>query len=183
MPNKLPVQKSDRHTSHIMGRRRRDAFLSALAVNGGRVTDAAKRAGYASSHFVRRYRSENEDFAKQWAEALVAAGDVLVAEATRRAVDGVKEAVYYKGDVVGFISKYSDALLMFLLKGARPETYRDNVKIEATVRGGVGVALLPVPFTDEAEWEDESRSLIKNVKLVQIEGEPPIEVPQTVTRA
>ena len=37
--------------------------------------------------------------------------------------------MYYKGEVVGTIRKYSDTLLIFLLKGALPEVYRERYEI------------------------------------------------------
>ena len=40
------------------------------------------------------------------------------------------EPEYYKGEVVGHTRKYSDALLMFLLKANRPDKYRDNIKVD-----------------------------------------------------
>src|SRR5262245_48960197 len=51
-------------------------------------------------------------------------------EAYRRAVSGVKKNVYQLGRHVGTITEYSDNLLMFLLKGACPEEFRENYKAE-----------------------------------------------------
>ena len=42
-------------------------------------------------------------------------------EARRRAVDGVDEPVFQQGKQVGTIRKHSDTLLIFLLKGIRPQ--------------------------------------------------------------
>ena len=47
-------------------------------------------------------------------------------EAVRRAHDGVDEPVFYQGKACGVVRKYSDTLLIFLLKGRRPEKYRDR---------------------------------------------------------
>ncbi len=58
--------------------------------------------------------------------------DALASEARRRAVEGVLKPVYYKGKLVGFIREYSDTLLMFLMKAAMPEKYRDNVRAKST---------------------------------------------------
>ena len=52
--------------------------------------------------------------------------DALEDEAVRRAVDGVDEQVFYQGKACGVVRKYSDTLLIFLLKGRRPERYRDR---------------------------------------------------------
>ena len=40
------------------------------------------------------------------------------------------EPIYYKGELVGHVRKYSDALMMFLLKAHRPDKYRDNIKVD-----------------------------------------------------
>ena len=60
-------------------------------------------------------------------EASEDAADSLEAEARRRAVEGVEEPVgWYKGQAGGVVRKYSDTLLIFLLKGRRPELYRER---------------------------------------------------------
>jgi len=86
-----------------------------------------------------RHREDEEGFAKQWQVALEDASDVLEKEAWRRAVTGVKEPVFGKGEgvgagteIVGAIRKYSDVLLIFLLKGANPDKYKDRVKAEVS---------------------------------------------------
>jgi hypothetical protein len=45
----------------------------------------------------------------------------------RRARDGIEEPRFYEGAVCGHVRKYSDALLIFLLKARRPEKYSDKV--------------------------------------------------------
>lgn len=39
---------------------------------------------------------------------------------------GVDEPVYYQGRSVGRVKRYSDVLLIFLLKGIRPDVYRER---------------------------------------------------------
>jgi hypothetical protein len=59
------------------------------------------------------------------------AADRLEGEARRRAVDGVEEPVgWYQGKPGGLVRKYSDRLLVLLLKAWIPERYKD--RIEAT---------------------------------------------------
>ena len=48
------------------------------------------------------------------------------------------EPVFYQGQVVGHIRKYSDNLLMFLLKAHWPEKFRENVSIDQRVSGRDG---------------------------------------------
>ena len=97
------------------------AFIEALRATGN-VTRAAQyaRRSRNQAYHVRRH---SEDFAAQWDEALGEGIDLLEAEARRRAFTGIDKPVYYKGEVVGSITKYSDRLLMFLLRAHRPQKF------------------------------------------------------------
>jgi len=72
-------------------------------------------------------------------EAFQAADDeateVLEKEALRRAVEGREETVYFNGVPVGTVKKYSDVLLIFLLKAKRPDVYREryDARIQANL--------------------------------------------------
>jgi len=48
--------------------------------------------------------------------------------------------VFHQGKVCGGIRKYSDTLLIFLLKAAYPEKYRERVDVNAQVNVTVDVA-------------------------------------------
>ena len=86
--------------------------------------------------------AKGRDFRRRWDEAIEVAVDVLEAEARRRALTGVREPVFYKGKEITIVSKYSDTLLIFLLKAHRPDTYRDVRRLEHTgVRGGAPITL------------------------------------------
>ena len=85
--------------------------------------DVARQVAY-------RARDSSATFRADWDEALEEARELLEAEARRRAAIGVDEPVFYKGKVVGHIRKYSDNLLMFLLKAHWPEKFRDNYAVE-----------------------------------------------------
>ncbi|MDD4986231.1 MAG: hypothetical protein PHQ43_10680 [Dehalococcoidales bacterium] len=69
---------------------------------------------------------------------------VLEQEAFRRAVEGVEEPVYLKGFLVGTVRKYSDTLLIFLLKGAAPEKYREKTEITGAGGGPVQMVIKEV---------------------------------------
>ncbi len=58
--------------------------------------------------------------------------DVLEQEARRRAVEGVSEPVYYMGAEVGSVQKYSDTLMCLLLKGHKPQKYRERTDLNVT---------------------------------------------------
>jgi hypothetical protein len=70
-------------------------------------------------------------YAEKFASAREEAVDLLEGEALRRAVQGVEEPVFYKGERVdkGQVRRYSDVLLIFLLKANRPVKFRDRVEI------------------------------------------------------
>ena len=112
------------------------AFIEALRTTGN-VTRAAQYAGRSrnQAYHVRRH---SEDFAAQWDEALGEGIDILEAEARRRAFTGIDKPVFYKGKVVGSTKKYSDRLLMFLLRAHDPK-FRDGGKVKQTGATDVGV--------------------------------------------
>ena len=100
------------------------AFLLSYA-ELGTVTHAAQAAQ------IRRlthndWLSKDPVYAADFDVAKAAAGDRLEREAVRRAVEGVEESVWHHGIKVATVWKYSDTLLIFLLKGAKPEKYRER---------------------------------------------------------
>jgi hypothetical protein len=88
-----------------------------------RVSEIARTAVY-------QWRKDDAAFAKRWEDALAIGADSLEEEAVRRAREGVDEPVFYKGDICGAVRKYSDTLLIFLLKGAKPSKYREQLSVE-----------------------------------------------------
>lgn len=86
------------------------------------------------------------DWADQWEAAYGEFQESLEEEIVRRGVRGVEEPVFYQGVVVGHITRYSDRMLELAAKGAMPEKYRDNVKVDASVRAA-GVLLAPPSVT------------------------------------
>lgn len=77
-----------------------------------------------------RWRTEDEAFARAWDEAKAIGLDALEDEATRRAFEGCDKPVFHQGVKCGTIREYSDTLAIFLLKGGKPEKYRENSKVE-----------------------------------------------------
>lgn len=117
-------------------------FLKSLA-ECGNVSIAARQAGLNRSH-VYEIRESNEQFAREWDEAMDKAIDTLEAEAWRRARDGVPEFVTTgKGLVMDkegkpvMQNRYSDTLLVTLLKAHRPERYRDRASVDMNVTGNL----------------------------------------------
>lgn len=86
------------------------------------------------------HRTKDKEFAAAWDEALEAGVDRLELEAWRRGVEGVDEPIVYKGVITGTVRRYSDELLILLLRAHRPEKYRETrrVKVSTVVREGEG---------------------------------------------
>lgn len=109
-------------------------FLEALRA-AGNVTDAC-RATDLPRRTVYEWRDADAEFAAAWSDALDEAADTMEREAFRRAVEGVDKPVYGSlgrgagtGEV-GRIREYSDTLLIFLLKAARPDKYRERSAVQ-----------------------------------------------------
>jgi hypothetical protein len=107
--------------SHELAHPKKAAFLAAFALTGN-VTDACKLSEVPRrTHYD--WLTADGGYVEAFAEAKKEAIDHLEREAVRRAVEGVEEPVFYQGMVCGAIRKYSDTLLIFLLKGANPQKY------------------------------------------------------------
>lgn len=103
-------------------------FLRALAATCN-VTEACEQAGIGRAT-VYAWRETDPRFAADWEKAKAIGAEALEDEAMRRARVGVDEPVFYQGDACGAVRKYSDTLTIFLLKGAMPDKYRENSKVE-----------------------------------------------------
>lgn len=109
------------------------AFLSVLR-DTGNVRAACQDVGIARST-VYEYRAADPGFAAAWDEALQDAADLLEQEARRRAYEGVEKPVFGSlgqgqgSGEIGRVREYSDTLMIFLLKGARPEVYRERANV------------------------------------------------------
>jgi hypothetical protein len=135
------------------------AFIEAF-----RLTASVTLAAKASK--IRRQRhyswlEEDPHYSALFNRARLEAGEALQDEAVRRAHEGVLEPVYYKGKPCGVHRVYSDGLLMFLLRGLRPDVYRERsnvaVEVSATTVGG------PIVLEDaklKALSDDELESLV-----------------------
>lgn len=103
-------------------------FIVALA-EGATVTEAAKESG-TSRQNAYAYRDRDPEFAAGWDEVYEHGTERLEAEAFRRAVEGVDQPVYQAGKKVGTVRKFSDTLLIFLLKARKPDTYRERISVD-----------------------------------------------------
>jgi len=117
------------------------AFLAAFA-EAGSIRAAARAAGVSERtpwNWLHRDDSEaGRVFQAAFDDAKRLAGNALEAEARRRATEGVRRLRFYRGEPIidpetgrpYFEHEYSDVLLIFLLKGAMPEKYRERFQHE-----------------------------------------------------
>jgi len=103
-------------------------FLRALA-DYGNVSRAAEASGVSRQYWY-RLRAEDEAFSRAWDKALAIGVEALEDEAKRRAYEGWEEPVWHKGTMCGAVRKFSDTLLIVLLKAHKPEKYQDRQKLD-----------------------------------------------------
>lgn len=129
--------------------RRKKIFIQTLA-HTGIISRASTAAGW-SRGYAYTIRKEDAEFATLWDQAVEFATDALEEAARTRAVEGVSRPVYQQKELVGYVTEYSDALLMQLLKAKRPKEFRENSTIDVGVKGGVLV--VPGVASSEKDWE------------------------------
>lgn len=113
----------------------KEAFLLML----GQVPNitAICRLMNVGTEAVRTARKKDPGFDEGVLAAIDEGYDMLEEEARRRAVDGIVEPVFYRGEQVldakgnpTGIRKYSDQLLIALLKGYRPKKFNPGAKLQ-----------------------------------------------------
>jgi transposase-like protein len=114
--------------THSNPNTRKRAWLAAFEEQGT-VVAACKAAGVGRTSAY-EWRQKDEAFALAWADIEEATTEAMEREAYRRGVEGTVEPLVSAGKHVTDVKKYSDTLLIFMLKARRPERYRDNVKVE-----------------------------------------------------
>lgn len=124
-------------------RHRQKAIFLETYAKVATITAACQACGVGRrTHY--EWLKHDPEYAAKFAEADEAATDRLEQECRRRAIVGTEEPVYYKGTVVGAIRKYSDLLLIFLLKAKRPALFRETYRYDPP----------PVPAPPERELTD-----------------------------
>ncbi len=94
-------------------------------------------ARWAKVHRQMHYdwlKEEDGAYRRAFADAEPKARRALEDEAVRRAHQGVRKVVRYKGKIVGHDTEYSDTLMALLLK--RDPKFREKVDIEASGKEG-----------------------------------------------
>lgn len=103
----------------------KERFLAAFLDSSGNVSKAC-RAAMICRQSAYQWRVDDPEFAAAWDHAQEAIIDAAEQELYRRGVLGYQDAVVYQGEVTGSVTRYDTTALIFLLKGKRPEVWRDN---------------------------------------------------------
>lgn len=160
-------------------RLKKDEFLRAYAGTGN-VTAAVRVVGISRKTpylWFKKDEAFREDFRFARREAI----DSLESEARRRAVEGVEEQHFDKdGNLAFTVRKYSDTLLIFLLKGANPKKYNrpyrnvDNRDQRAQIGQQVNVNSNAVMVENPARAAElaEQRKRIKEAMIEALGGRP-----------
>lgn len=101
-------------------------FLREFSVCG--IVLRAARSAKVGRRTVYDWLAQDGPFKVLYDEAYEDANDAMEEEARRRGEDGVLEPVFQGGKRVGLIRKYSDALLITMLKARRPDVFRERME-------------------------------------------------------
>jgi len=118
-------------STHEIARGKKEAFLAAFAETAT-ITAAAAVVGIdRRTHYD--WLKADPEYTERFRAAEQAVADSLEAEAIRRAREGVEKGVWHQGELVGHERQFSDTLLIFLLKGHKPDKFKDRHQVTAEV--------------------------------------------------
>jgi hypothetical protein len=134
--------------------KRKKAALIKAYIKDPALTHICDKVGITrTTHY--QWLKDDPAYAAEFERAKERAVESMEEEARRRAVAGVDEPVYYQGEVCGAIRKYSDTLLIFMLKAARPKVYRERFEHSGPDGGPIQVdGAMRVEFVDAPNREE-----------------------------
>jgi len=134
------------------------AFLAAYRTIGmvRKASEAAEIACQSHYNWLKEEGPDGDLYRRVFAEAHDEAIATMEDEAIRRAVHGVDKPVYQGKELVGHVREYSDVLLIFLLKGARPEKYRERYQVDSNIKTD---STAPVKVEIQGDWYGNANRL------------------------
>lgn len=142
----------------------------------GNITLAANRIGITVTQ-VHTWRKRYPEFTKNFDLAKEEAADLLEAEALRRAVNGVENYKFHEGVPLMDPSnpskflierKFSDPLLIFLLRATRPEKFKDS---HGDITHNHKIVLQPITFDGQPAPEKTlGKGALKNSERKQLQN-------------
>lgn len=149
--------------------------LIELIREGYPISIAARHLGFDATAFTKRtgnsYQAKHPEFADEVAQARHEQAESWEHNLTKRAFEGIEEPVTSQGQLVlnpdgspMMKRRFFPTDAYFMLKGAMPEKYRDNARVEHT--GAEGAPLFT--FDPDALTVDE----LKQLKLLLEKSSP-----------
>ncbi|GMW00524.1 MAG: hypothetical protein AMXMBFR84_16610 [Candidatus Hydrogenedentota bacterium] len=140
---------------------KREVFL--VHIQSGATIEMAAKAVGISRQAAYDLKRKCERFSQDWDEAYEVGTEAMEAEAYRRAVHGVKKPIWRGKKIVDYYTKYSDSLLIFLLKARKPSMYRESYKQKLDAVGS-GIIRMGMSEEDLANAGHEESRGTPNVK-------------------
>lgn len=94
----------------------------AMLARTGNVSASARHAGIATSTLY-AMKARSLKFKAEWQAALDEALDALEESLLDRAINGVRKPIVYGGKVVEWVTQFSDAAAIFMLRSRRRDVY------------------------------------------------------------
>lgn len=155
-------QKSEpRSTPGVTSLASQVAFLAAYR-RAGTIKAACDAVGVSRNQHYLWYHNDPE-YPEKFKAAHQEACEALENEARRRAEDGWDEPVYQGGKQVGTVRKYSDTLLIFLLKGAMPNKYKERVAQEVSGPDGGPLQTASMALLKQLNLSDDELRTLESV--------------------
>ena len=137
-----PADRKNIKQFNTFPEKKREQFLTLLSETNN-VTKSAKTVG-VTYQFIQKLVKHDPIFAEQFDEALEIATDNLEEALYNRGLHGTEKGIYFQGEKIDTVREFSDTAAIFLLKGLRPERYRDKSSVEITGKDGGPVELSEV---------------------------------------
>lgn len=138
---------------------RKALFLDRLAAHGN-VRAACRQTGL-SAESAYKLRRRDPLFARGWAAAVVLGRDASIQALAERAVEGVEEEIYYRGELIGTRRRYDSRLLLAHL--ARLDQLADE-EAAGTDVGRFDLLLAAVAADEKELLDDDRETTIKDAQ-------------------
>lgn len=146
-PLAVSLQPSAPESEQARTKAKARAFLAAYRKTCN-ITASAKAAGIGPRQHY-RWLETSPGYKAAFAAAQVEAADYLESVAVRRATTGWEEPIFYQGAECGRVRRFDGGLLQFLLRGAKPEKYKQSTEVTGAGGGPIEAKLEIVFRTPE----------------------------------
>jgi len=160
---------------------RKTQFLDHLAQKGN-VRAACARVGL-SREAAYRLRRRDPLFARGWAAALVQAHDASLEVLADRAIDGVEEEVWHRGELVGTRRKYDTRLLLAHLARLDKAVEDEAAQADATRFDELLARIAGEPLPGDLESRDGVLPLDRQTTVEQSADEAEIDAGEAQAEA